>query len=240
MKTLREYIPEIWGTIIFLLLVHLFPGITFAASCAENMDTQTVFDQLRFGGATKYSVEFTLASECDVSAVSAVMNKYSSPADDAIFGIHEDSSGVPGTLIAEVNVPASDISTYPTFAETTATLDTCLEPGTYWFVVSKSNVGSTGGDYEWGGPAGSGGLTKAVFAGSWGSYTAGYDVDYTDFNFTIQDGGTSCVGGGSDPTATTTAETTGDIDHLIIPLAFFLFLYSMYAVINTLKPATMR
>jgi len=183
--------------------------MTEAASCAGNSSGHTTFDQIRDGGATKYAVQFTLASQCDVAQLSAELNKYSSPTNDMQLSIYTDVSTLPDTSIVDATVPNADVSVYPTFTSVTADAVACLEPGDYWFVVQR--IGSGSGDFEWGGSAGSGSYTKAVYAGgSWSPYTVAYDVDYTDFIFNVEDGGSACGagGGGGGPVGSSTVEIT--------------------------------
>ena len=162
-----------------------------AASCA-SAPSGTTFDQIRSGGVNDFAVQFTLASQCDVSTLTAAVNKYSSPSDDVIFAVYDDSGGLPGSSVISTTLPNASVPVYPTVADSDVSATGCLDPGTYWFVVTRVTPAGSGNFLVYG-DTGSGAYTKAKNDGSWSAYTTAYDVDYTNFRFNVEDGGNSCV-----------------------------------------------
>jgi len=139
--------------ILFILLIVLGPTAAYADDYCLVHNGGTFADQTSWGlvGPTINGVHFTVPDDCVLSTASFLLAKNGTPADNAVIELYDDSSGVPGSLLATGStVSGASISgtSYANASWATSTFSYTLTAGTnYWLRFTRSGAADNSNYY---------------------------------------------------------------------------------------------
>lgn len=163
--------PFLFGCAIFSLGLLITPRPALA-DCSVTIDTgfgalEAAFGYAAADGTAQYAVNFTPSCSGTISSITNSMRKIGTPADSAIVGIQNDSSGVPSNSYISSGNPTISTSACGTTQATTMGSPVSVTSGTkYWVVWSRTGSLNSTNRY---------GLCGADGTGTDGAATAGTD-----------------------------------------------------------------
>jgi len=193
--------------IAIALVAYAIPTTTFAGTCASGLAAASGgFDAMNPTPAAEHALgqRFTPSSDCTATSSTQNLYKNGSPNGTVIYRLLNDSSGSPGTEIEAssgfspsiLNGTGSNIT--EAFSGTT-----CLEAGTYYWIVGQWDSGTTGQVVHNGQNNGDDNFWGLNWSGTW--VDGGNGNIPNSFYYTVNGTIADCAGGGA---ATSTSATS--------------------------------